>query len=320
MYSGDPLPRNPCANRSVPGSRRKPVPIIRLYGVTQAGNSVLANIHGFTPYFYCNTPPGMTPADLGKFRAALEHRLQSEKRNSREHVAEIVLAIDVVPKMQSLLGYHFEKTTNFLKVYMAMPNYVSQARGILERGLAVPGFGTRGYQCYEANVPFVLRFMIDCDVVGCNWIECPPATYSLRPRSRHSSSAQIEVDIVYDSLVSHAPDGEWQRLAPVRVLSFDIECAGRKVSGLGLGSLRGTVQAVAMCETLRLTRSPRPPYCSVRVSRVTSPTPRSTLSSRSPTWSRRTAMPSRSCATCSSPSRAAPSPALRCCPSSVRAT
>lgn len=28
--------------------------------------------------------------------------------------------------------------------------------------------------------------------------------------------------------VSHPAEGEWQRIAPLRVLSFDIECAGRK--------------------------------------------------------------------------------------------
>jgi DNA polymerase delta subunit 1 len=28
--------------------------------------------------------------------------------------------------------------------------------------------------------------------------------------------------------VSHAPEGEWSKIAPLRILSFDIECAGRK--------------------------------------------------------------------------------------------
>ena len=29
-------------------------------------------------------------------------------------------------------------------------------------------------------------------------------------------------------MISHAPDGQWSRIAPLRILSFDIECAGRK--------------------------------------------------------------------------------------------
>lgn len=32
----------------------------------------------------------------------------------------------------------------------------------------------------------------------------------------------------WDQLISHAPDEEWSTTAPLRILSFDIECAGRK--------------------------------------------------------------------------------------------
>lgn len=32
----------------------------------------------------------------------------------------------------------------------------------------------------------------------------------------------------YDTFISHPPDGEWSKMAPLRILSFDIECAGRK--------------------------------------------------------------------------------------------
>jgi len=32
----------------------------------------------------------------------------------------------------------------------------------------------------------------------------------------------------FDQFISHAPEGEWAKIAPLRILSFDIECAGRK--------------------------------------------------------------------------------------------
>jgi DNA polymerase delta subunit 1 len=32
----------------------------------------------------------------------------------------------------------------------------------------------------------------------------------------------------YDTLISHLTEGEWSDIAPLRILSFDIECAGRK--------------------------------------------------------------------------------------------
>ena len=31
-----------------------------------------------------------------------------------------------------------------------------------------------------------------------------------------------------DQFISHVPEGEWAKIPPLRILSFDIECAGRK--------------------------------------------------------------------------------------------
>jgi len=42
------------------------------------------------------------------------------------------------------------------------------------------------------------------------------------------SRCQIEADVSWEKLVSHVPEGEWAKVAPFRILSFDIECAGRK--------------------------------------------------------------------------------------------
>jgi DNA polymerase delta subunit 1 len=42
------------------------------------------------------------------------------------------------------------------------------------------------------------------------------------------SRCQIEVDVAWNNFISHEPEGEWSDIAPFRILSFDIECAGRK--------------------------------------------------------------------------------------------
>lgn len=36
----------------MPGATKGPTPIVRMFGITMEGNSVLAHIHGYTPYFY----------------------------------------------------------------------------------------------------------------------------------------------------------------------------------------------------------------------------------------------------------------------------
>jgi DNA polymerase delta subunit 1 len=79
---------------------------------------------------------------------------------------------------------------------------------------------------YESNILYILRFMIDTSVVGMNWIEAPAGMYKLRQKK--SSHCQIEFDIKWDQFISRPAEGEWSKMAPLRILSFDIECAGRK--------------------------------------------------------------------------------------------
>lgn len=89
------------------------------------------------------------------------------------------------------------------------------------------GLGTPSFAPYEANVDFEIRFMVDTDIVGCNWLELPAEKYILRPQGK-ATLCQLEADVLWSDVVSHPPEGQWQRIAPLRVLSFDIECAGRK--------------------------------------------------------------------------------------------
>ena len=39
---------------------------------------------------------------------------------------------------------------------------------------------------------------------------------------------QIEADVSWEDFISHPPEDDWADVAPFRILSFDIECAGRK--------------------------------------------------------------------------------------------
>ena len=58
------------------------------------------------------------------------------------------------------------------------------------------------------------------------WVEAPAGKYI--PMTDTQSNCQIEAQISYRDLIAHKPVGEWSKMAPLRILSFDIECAGRK--------------------------------------------------------------------------------------------
>ena len=52
--------------------------------------------------------------------------------------------------------------------------------------------------------------------------------FNFRESGMKKTRCQIEIDVSWEDFISHAPEGEWAEVAPFRILSFDIECAGRK--------------------------------------------------------------------------------------------
>ena len=117
LTSGEPLLSNPDGGK-VHGLLEGPVPIIRMYGVTLEGTSVLVCIHGFIPYFYVSLPSSMELKDsfLGELRSYLDHRMKEKARGEEKKLNKFVLGIERAPGRQSLLGYHFNETRDFIKV------------------------------------------------------------------------------------------------------------------------------------------------------------------------------------------------------------
>lgn len=222
-YNGKPL-------AGMPGSKVGPVPVMRMYGVTMEGNSVCCHVHGFCPYLFVTAPQNFTEKHCRPFRDALDDKLKKDMRSNPHNIQDTVLAVELVKK-QNMLGYGGKEKSLFLKITVALQPLVSACRRVLEKEVVYPTF-THEYRPFESNIDFDIRFMVDTSVVGCSWIELPPGKWKIRGKHNHylpqTSRCQLEVDVAWDAFISHAPEGEWSKVAPFRILSFDIECAGRK--------------------------------------------------------------------------------------------
>lgn len=79
MTSGEPLASNP-AGGSVVGSLEGPVPVVRLFGVSRSGASVMASVHGFTPYFFASVPSSfaLNDASLAALRVVYDQKVRTD--------------------------------------------------------------------------------------------------------------------------------------------------------------------------------------------------------------------------------------------------
>jgi len=213
----------------MPGANAGPVPVVRMFGVTNDGNSVCAHVHGFHPYIFVPAPPEFKKDHLPDFRRSMNQVIVADIKNNVDNVVDAVLSCELVEK-STIYGFQGNKKSNFIKITLAVPKMVAAARRLIEKGeVRMPaGMSPLAGKPYEANIDFEVRFMADSKVVGCNWIELPPGAWKQRGHKDYKSRAQVEVDVAWDKLISHAPEGEWSTVAPLRILSFDIECAGRK--------------------------------------------------------------------------------------------
>ena len=78
---------------------------------------------------------------------------------------------------------------------------------------------------------------MDSKLISCGWLELAAGLYNLRSDPKHCrevnvrpvSRCQIELDVGWQNVLSHSLEiDEFSRIAPIRILSFDIECTNRK--------------------------------------------------------------------------------------------
>lgn len=214
----------------MPGSQMGPVPVMRMFGVTMAGNSVCCHVHGFTPYMYIAAPRAFGEDDCAPFKRALNRSVLNDMRSNKEQLQEAVLEVQILER-KSMLGYAGDACVPFIRITVALPRLLAAVKRLLEKEIIYEKFDFQDCRAFENNIDFDIRFMVDASVVGCSWIELPAGTWRRRQRGGQpaiESRCQLEVDVAWDRFVAHEPEGEWAKVAPFRVLSFDIECAGRK--------------------------------------------------------------------------------------------
>lgn len=194
---------------SVPVEQHQPQsPLVTLYGRQADGGPVTLRVHGFFPYMYLEDLPG-TP--VNEVRRDIDQRLArqyelDDRRRFRAH-GRYVHSVQRVTRC-NLYGYQQPRV--FLCVRLYNPKDVPTVRDRLWKGEWGSRYPTQTYEC---DFLFVLRFLVDCGIRGAGWVEVT------RPTNAVERSVAVERLRGID-----APGAA----APLRLLSFDIEVAGRR--------------------------------------------------------------------------------------------
>jgi DNA polymerase delta subunit 1 len=201
-------------------------PEVRVWGVTEKGNSVCVRVHGFEPYFFVNVSTEQEAATLSNKLNAYFGKLYSSRTHHRNAVADDRYVVRYEKVLgRSICGWHRNQPLGVMfKFYMAHPSHVSAARDSLEKANAA--VTPVEIQTFEANVPYELRFMIDHGINGCEWMKIIK-NYRLAEYPITTTQYELCVAASPDNIEA-IPAMKRGDLAPLRYVSYDIEVIRRR--------------------------------------------------------------------------------------------
>lgn len=203
---------------------------------------MLLHVENFCHYLYCAAPSGFTPRDCEPFRNYLEQTFAQYQPT--------IKSVEMCMR-ENMFGFQGNQQAAYLKITVNDPKVINRLRSLIEQGGANwqgRWKMTHGSILTFDSIEFILRFMVDTGIQGMSWVEVPAGKYTMIPARERHSTCQIEAFVDYRDIIAHPADGEYAKMAPLRVLSFDIECAGRK--GIFPEADMDRVIQIANCVTL----------------------------------------------------------------------
>ena len=222
---------------------------MQIIGRRRDHRSVVVRVGGFWPYFYCNRhnrPNSEARHDLDALQTELERHLEltadalddaeaqritrglrgraggsGEARRIRGTLVRVSHA-----RGTPVMGYQPKR--DLFKIEVSHPNAVAKLRDHILTNTAVPALTVDDdgrAQAYEANVEFVIRFMVDHGV-RCNaWIEV-----DAKAEMWNDSSYCTSPDLFVESpqmirAISDEVENQLGLTFWLVLMSFDIECA-----------------------------------------------------------------------------------------------
>jgi DNA polymerase zeta len=174
-YQATPTDLDPVLRRGAGVQRQRHavphVPVIRAFGATPTGQKVCAHIHGALPYLYIeyegSLDQGTVDAYIAALRASIDQALASTYRRSTNDSKSVYVGHISLVKGVPFFGYHVGYRV-FMKIYMLNPMHMTRFADLLHQGAIL----NRPMQPFESHLQYVLQWMCDYNLFGCDYIDC----------------------------------------------------------------------------------------------------------------------------------------------------
>lgn len=222
-----------------------PTPVITMYGNLLDNTPIRVEVRDFLPYFYAQAVEGGNPKSsltVAKEPVSKNDNLENniEKALINNFTKGRCMGVQRLMR-QSIYGYT-EKESIFYKVLFNSPFCLRSAKAMMENGLnIVDNRGSRKirFKIYESGFPYVLRFMNDLGITGMSYVivqeyeilrnkkeEIVKSTFGKNSNHRCVMKSTMCISTSAALLKPLPLTGDYMKMLPLKILSFDIECVG----------------------------------------------------------------------------------------------
>ena len=227
------------------------VPILRIHCADKLGSPVLLRVHGYRPYFYAKVPESFQIYSEDYLCEQLKLYLEDSLSSTYTKGPKIIRI--TCDEGQTIMGFHVKKDETgkivprldrFFKITVSMPSLISNCKNILnpwdkydsEAGAVIPDpngetFIRERLDLFNCEMTLPFQFISEKKAAGQIWFTVPSKTYeqNLHANGKNRTDYQVEIDVHHNALKFHDfNEPEYSSIAPARILSIDIECAGEK--------------------------------------------------------------------------------------------
>ena len=186
--------------------------LIKMFGVTEEGYSICVNVSDFRPYFFVSSASAksskFTTSEVEAIHKAISKQLPKNFRNAFE--------LRTINK-KSMWGFTNNACKQYLKISFDNLMCMYIVRKMLQKVLYLYNRSLR-FKFHESNIDPFLRFIHTQNIKPGGWVTIDE--FSTDVDEELETKCQINLQTSCENVTNY----ECNKVAPVYIMSFDIEC------------------------------------------------------------------------------------------------